>query len=91
MAHPDKGDDVRLYNLAPYLPAERRFSRIYRKQRELIDHILVSYELIFHHQQVDSVTELIDSIDHQLGPRRRAVFPDHARMFARFALPEPLD
>ncbi len=87
LAHPDKGDDVRLYNLAPYLPDDRRFSRIYRKQRELIDHILVSYELIFHRQQVDSVTELIDSIDHQLGPRRRAVFPDHAPVFARFALP----
>jgi endonuclease/exonuclease/phosphatase family metal-dependent hydrolase len=87
LAHPDKGDDVRLYNLVPYLPAERRFSRIYRKQRELIDHILVSHELIFHRQQIDSVTELIDSIDHQLGPRRRAVFPDHAPVFARFALP----
>jgi hypothetical protein len=37
---------------------------------------------------VDSVVDLIDSIDHQLGPRRRAVFPDHAPVFARFLLPE---
>lgn len=86
--HPDKGDDVRLYNLAPYIPLEHRFSRLYRKRRELIDHILVSHELIFHQQQVDSVVDLIDSIDHQLGPRRRAVVPDHAPVFARFLLPE---
>lgn len=86
LAHADKGDDVRLYNLAPYIPLDHRYSRLYRKRRELIDHILVSHELIFHQQQVDSVVDLIDSIDHQLGPRRRAVFPDHAPVFARFLL-----
>jgi endonuclease/exonuclease/phosphatase family metal-dependent hydrolase len=88
LAHPDKGDDVRLYNLAPYIPLDHRFSRLFRKRRELIDHILVSHELIFHQQQVDSVVAQIDSIDQQLGPRRHAVFPDHAPVFARFLLPE---
>lgn len=42
----DKGDDSRLFNLAPLIPEERRYSRIYRGNRELIDHILVSKELV---------------------------------------------
>ncbi|MFL5804774.1 MAG: endonuclease/exonuclease/phosphatase family protein [Roseiflexaceae bacterium] len=86
LARPDKGDDTRLYNLAAEIPAERRFSRIYNKQKELIDHILVSYELARLPHQVDSRTQDVESIDNQLGPRRRAVFPDHAPVFARFEL-----
>ena len=42
---PDKGDDVRLFNLAPCIPQERRFSRIERGRPELIDQILASVEL----------------------------------------------
>jgi endonuclease/exonuclease/phosphatase family metal-dependent hydrolase len=42
----DKGDDSRLFNLAPLIPEERRYSRIYRGNKELIDHILVSQELL---------------------------------------------
>jgi endonuclease/exonuclease/phosphatase family metal-dependent hydrolase len=43
---PDKGDDSRLFNLATLIPEERRYSRIYRGNKELIDHILVSQELL---------------------------------------------
>jgi endonuclease/exonuclease/phosphatase family metal-dependent hydrolase len=39
---PDKGDDARLFNLAPKIPEERRFSRIHDGRRELLDQILAS-------------------------------------------------
>ncbi len=37
----DRGDDTRLFNLAPLIPEARRYSRTYRGNKELIDHILV--------------------------------------------------
>ena len=86
LAHPDRFDDIRLYNLADYIPLGHRYSRIYRNQPELIDHIMVSHELIFQHQRVDSFVDRIDSIDQSLGSRREAVFPDHAPVFARFVI-----
>jgi len=43
---PDNGDGQRLWNLAPRIPAEQRFSRIYRGRKELIDHIFVSQALV---------------------------------------------
>lgn len=39
---PDRGDGSRLWNLESLIPAEDRYSRIYRGRRELIDHLLVS-------------------------------------------------
>jgi endonuclease/exonuclease/phosphatase family metal-dependent hydrolase len=45
---PDRGDDQRLWNLAPRIPADQRFSRRYRGRNELIDHILVSHALVHH-------------------------------------------
>jgi endonuclease/exonuclease/phosphatase family metal-dependent hydrolase len=85
----DKFDDVRLYNLAEYIAPARRYSRLYHKERELIDHILVSHELVFRRRQVDSYIEPIESIDQGTEVRREAVFPDHAPVFARFEVPEP--
>ncbi len=85
----DKFDDVRLYNLADYIQPARRYSRLYHKSRELIDHIMVSHELIFRRRQVDSYVEPIESIDQNVETRREAVFPDHAPIFARFEVPEP--
>ncbi|WP_404786429.1 endonuclease/exonuclease/phosphatase family protein [Altericista sp. CCNU0014] len=43
---PDEGDDTRLFNLASLIPLERRFSRVNQGNKELIDHILVSQELL---------------------------------------------
>lgn len=43
---PDVGDDARLFNLAIRIPLERRFSRVFKGSGELIDHILVSQELL---------------------------------------------
>jgi endonuclease/exonuclease/phosphatase family metal-dependent hydrolase len=88
LAHRDKFDDIRLYLLANYIPAERRYSRIYQKSRELIDHVMVSHELIFSLRQADSFVEPIESIDQDVQSRRDAVYPDHAAQFARFEIPE---
>jgi hypothetical protein len=43
---PDQGDPQRLWNLAPLIPEEERYSRVYRGRRELIDHLLVSHPLV---------------------------------------------
>jgi endonuclease/exonuclease/phosphatase family metal-dependent hydrolase len=85
----DKFDDIRLYNLASYISPERRYSRIYQKEKDLIDHICVSNELIFHRRQVDAFVEPIDNIDADTEARREAVYPDHAPVFARFEIPTP--
>jgi endonuclease/exonuclease/phosphatase family metal-dependent hydrolase len=83
---PDKGDDVRLYNLADHIPEAHRFSRIYRGTHELIDHILVSHELLFKAVQVDTFTRNTESITEHPASRKEADFPDHAPVFARFSL-----
>lgn len=82
---PDKGDRVRLYNLASLLPAGRAYSRIYQGRGELIDHILVSRDLRLRVTTVDSLVDDIGSITASLADRREAVVPDHAPVVARFA------
>jgi hypothetical protein len=71
----DQGDGSRLWNLAPLIPAERRFSRMFRGRGELIDHILVSHELVQRVENVDtgpgeprSITE--DPTERRDEPRR---------------------
>jgi hypothetical protein len=88
LAKRDKFDDIRLYSLDEHIPAERRYSRMYHKTQELIDHIMVSHELIFYLRQADSFVEPISSIDQDVDSRRDAVFPDHAPLFARFEIPD---
>ncbi|MEA2574985.1 MAG: hypothetical protein QOH93_2283 [Chloroflexia bacterium] len=83
---PNKSNDSRLHNLANHIPEKRRFSRITDGSRELIDHILVSYELVFKRREVDSFVDGIASIGANPGARRNAVVPDHAPVFARFEL-----
>lgn len=43
---PDRGDAERLWDVAPLIPAEQRYSRVDSGRRELIDHILVSHRLV---------------------------------------------
>ncbi|WP_419994610.1 endonuclease/exonuclease/phosphatase family protein [Streptomyces boninensis] len=43
---PDRGDAHRLWNVAARIPPERRYSRVYRGRRELIDHVLLSHALL---------------------------------------------
>ena len=54
---PDAGDGSRLWNLAPLLPADEQYSRVYRGHGELIDQIFVSHRLRDH---VVSVRSLVD-------------------------------
>jgi len=82
---PDQGDGGRLWNLAPLIPQERRYSRIYRCRGELIDHILASRALL---EKVTSVDSLVDqpvalpSITENPTPRRNAAGSDHAPVVA---------
>lgn len=84
---PDRGDDVRLNNLAGWLPGKHHYSRMYKGERELIDHILVSQDILRALRQVDSFVEDISSISEDIESRKSATVPDHAPMFARFELP----
>ncbi|QJT01017.1 endonuclease [Streptomyces asoensis] len=43
---PDQGDAARLWDVAPLIPADRRYSRINSGRRELIDHVLTSHRLV---------------------------------------------
>ena len=43
---PDAGDAMRLWDTAPLIPVEQRYSRVNSGRRELIDHILVSHRLV---------------------------------------------
>lgn len=90
---PDKGDAVRLFNLAPLIPTERRFSRINQGNRELIDHILVSQALLLGQPRrvpvVDSHVDLLGALPSITSdPTQRQGKPtsDHAPVSAEFEL-----
>jgi endonuclease/exonuclease/phosphatase family metal-dependent hydrolase len=80
---PDKGDAVRLWNLATMIPPEERFSRIFEGQRELIDQILVSHALVGQVRAVRTIqNRSLPSIGTDPGPRRSAHDSDHAPVLA---------
>jgi endonuclease/exonuclease/phosphatase family metal-dependent hydrolase len=90
---PDKGDDARLFNLAPLIPAERRFSRIFQGNKELIDHIFVSQELLPGQPRrlpkADSHVDAfgtLPSIDNNPTNRRGKPASDHAPITATLEL-----
>ena len=82
---PDQGDAWRLWDLAPLIPEDRRYSRIYRGRGELIDHILISRALL---EKVTSVDSLVDqpvplpSITDNPNARKNAPGSDHAPVVA---------
>jgi endonuclease/exonuclease/phosphatase family metal-dependent hydrolase len=90
---PDRGDDARLFNLAPCIPAARRFSRVYERKGELIDHILASVEF-FPGQprrlpEVDSHIDLngsLPSVSDHPGDREHQPVSDHAPITAVFQI-----
>ena len=86
---PDNGDGQRLWNLAPRIPAEQRFSRIYRGRKELIDHIFVSQALVGQIAQ-DHVTPdaagPTPCIDDDPTQRRGAPGSDHRPVLATIDL-----
>jgi endonuclease/exonuclease/phosphatase family metal-dependent hydrolase len=88
-AQPDRGDGDRMWNLAPLIPAERRYSRVYRGRRELIDHVFVSHYLA--RGRTTAVTTVmaegaLPSIADDPTARRGEPGSDHAAVVATFDL-----
>jgi endonuclease/exonuclease/phosphatase family metal-dependent hydrolase len=83
---PDRGDPWRLWNLAPLIPEERRFTRVFYGRRELIDHILVSRALVSPLPEVDTGVVQLPSITEVASARRDDPASDHAPVVARFPL-----
>jgi endonuclease/exonuclease/phosphatase family metal-dependent hydrolase len=83
---PDRGDGARLWNLAPLIPAERRFSRMFRGRPELLDHILVSRALVQRVESVDTGPGDPPSITEDRAARRDEPVSDHLPVVARFRL-----
>ena len=86
---PDQGDRQRLFNLAPLIMPERRFSRVFKGNGELIDHIFVSEALLPGQPRtvpiVDSHIDIIGaipSISDDPNERRGKPGSDHAPISA---------
>jgi endonuclease/exonuclease/phosphatase family metal-dependent hydrolase len=82
---PDRGDPYRLWNLAPLIPAERRYTRVFRGRRELIDHLLVSHGLVRRVTRADTTPEPPPSITEFPDSRLDARVSDHRPLFAELA------
>ncbi|MEV0257127.1 endonuclease/exonuclease/phosphatase family protein [Streptomyces sp. NPDC050732] len=86
---PDKGDATRLWNVAPLIPPDRRFSRIHAGRRELIDHVLVSRGLLDQVRTADTgapgaaAGALPSVADGDPAVRRDATGSDHAPVWMR--------
>lgn len=83
---PDSGDAQRLWNLAPLIPEEQRYSRVYRGRRELIDHLLVSHRLLDTVETVTTGTGSTPSITDNPLQRRDAPGSDHRPVVATLNL-----
>ncbi len=83
---PDGGDASRLWNIAPLIPEQRRFSRRFRGRGELIDHVLVSHALVDRVEQADTGPAEPPSITEDPTERRAQPASDHALVWARFDL-----
>ena len=85
---PDQGDGQRLWNLAPLIPEEQRFTRIYRGQRQLIDHILVSHIIVRVVAEGDVTTSdtAVASIGDNPNNRRNEPGSDHRPVLVDFRL-----
>ena len=84
---PDTGDAARLWNIAPLVPEEQRFSRVHAGRPELIDPILVSRLLLDHVTGAGTGTPAqespLPSVDENPGGRHDAAGSDHAPVWAR--------
>ncbi len=83
---PDQGDGSRLWNLAPMIPQERRYSRRFRGRGELIDHILTSHALVQRVEDVDTAVGEPPSITENPAERRHESASDHLPVVARLRI-----
>jgi endonuclease/exonuclease/phosphatase family metal-dependent hydrolase len=83
---PDQADGARLWNLAPLIPEERRFSRVFRGRGELIDHILVSHALVQRVEHVGTGPSEPASITEDPRIRRDEPASDHLPVVGRFQM-----
>jgi hypothetical protein len=94
---PDRGDEARLFNLAPRIPQDRRFSRVEHERRELLDQIFASEEFFPIGQdnrrrlpeEVDSHIDFeshLPPVGNDPSAREKAIAPDHAPVIAHFDL-----
>ena len=85
---PDLGEGDRMWNTAPLIPEERRFSRLYRGRMELIDHIFVSHFLVTGTRTAEVTTVTAEpgmpSIDDNPNDRIGEPGSDHAAVVATF-------
>lgn len=91
----DRGDRMRLFNLANFIPADRRFSRTTHGERELLDQIFVSEDWLplrgelRARPRVSAYPELVEgthSITADPRARLEQSVPDHAPVAATFDL-----
>ncbi|SFR30147.1 Endonuclease/Exonuclease/phosphatase family protein [Lentzea waywayandensis] len=84
---PDGGDAQRLWNLAPCLPEDERFSRRFRGRGELIDHIFASHALLHSLPQVRTkITHELPSVTENPLARKGELGSDHAPVVATFEI-----
>jgi hypothetical protein len=80
---PDRGDAWRLWNLAPRIPVEHRFSDL-RGPAGADRHILISQALLGELVSVDADVSSLSSIGTNPNVRRDAPASDHAPLIAHF-------
>jgi endonuclease/exonuclease/phosphatase family metal-dependent hydrolase len=87
---PDADDGFRLWNLAPLLPADQRFTRVFKGRGELIDHLFASHRLVNPGNLPTVLTirsvEPLPSIGDDPSGRRNEPGSDHAAVVATFGL-----
>jgi endonuclease/exonuclease/phosphatase family metal-dependent hydrolase len=89
-ARPDRDDGQRMWNLAPLIPEEQRFTRVFRGRGELIDHVLVSHFLVTKTATVATAMAgpgRLRSITEDPREERGKPGSDHAAVVASFELP----
>ncbi|MGW0078377.1 endonuclease/exonuclease/phosphatase family protein [Streptomyces cellulosae] len=85
---PDRGDAVRLWDVAPLIPASERYSRVNSGRRELIDHVLLSQRLVRRVSAAgtglpDDGPPRLPSVGADPGERRGVAGSDHAPVWVR--------
>jgi endonuclease/exonuclease/phosphatase family metal-dependent hydrolase len=86
----DGGDGFRLWNLAPLLPADQRFTRVFNGRGELIDHVFASHRLVnpgnLPAVQTMRAVEPLPSVGEDPTRRRNQPGSDHAAVVVTFEL-----